>query len=380
MAAAATAAPTEAVGGGELVVGFVLIGPKDDKGWSEAHYHAAEYVEQKVPGVKKLVVEALDPNVTLEQIVQNMKKEGAKLIFTTSDAFQVDTLALAKKMPDLTFINVSGDDVLKGTAPDNLGNVMGRMEYMKMVGGCAAALATQTKSIGYLGPLINDETRRLAVSAFLGARYCYETYRKGDPKDLKFEVKWIGYWFYQAGKTLDPTEVANGFFSGGADVVMSGIDSQDALVVAKQRADKGEQVWAVPYDYSGACASGPKVCLGVPYFNWGPAYVKIVSDFKAGTWKKDWEWLGPDWKNINDPDTSNVGFAYGDALTADQKTTLEGFVKDMGDGKVNLFTGPLNYQSGKVFLEAGKVATDQQIWYMPELLEGMIGESEAKTP
>jgi simple sugar transport system substrate-binding protein len=52
----------------------------------------------------------------------------------------------------------------------------------------------------------------------------------------------------------------------------------------------------------------------------------------------------------------------------------------MGDGKVNLFTGPLNYQSGKVYLEAGKVATDQQIWYMPELLEGMIGESEAKTP
>lgn len=362
----------------QLVVGYVLVGPKEDKGWSEAHFRAAEYVEKKLPGVKKTVVEALDPKITLEQIVRGMKEEGAKLIFTTSDFFQVDTTELAKKNPDITFINVSGDAVLKKEAPPNLGNVMGKMEYMKMVGGCAAALATEKKSIGYLGPLINEETRRLAVSAYLGARYCYETYRKGNPADLKFEVKWIGFWFYQPGVTLDPTEVTNSFFNGGADVVMSGIDTTEAIVIAKQRADKGEKVWAVPYDYRGACELGPKVCLGVPYFNWGPAYLKIVSDFKDGKWKQSWDWNGPDWNDINNPDTSHVGYILGEALTAEQKTTLEGFIKDMASDKVNLFTGPLKYQSGKVFLEAGKKATDSEIWYMPELLEGMKGDSQAK--
>jgi simple sugar transport system substrate-binding protein len=384
--AAPTAAATQAAGAsvasGQLVVGFVLVGPKEDKGWSEAHFRAAEYVEGKLAGVKKVIVEKLNPadqpNVTLEQVVQGMKAEGAKLIITTSDAFQVDTLAVAKKMPDLTFINVSGDDVLKGAAPSNLGNVMGRVEYMKMIGGCAAALATQTKSIGYLGPLINDETRRLASSAYLGARYCYQTYRKGDPKELKFEVKWIGFWFNIPGVTLDPTEVSNSFFNGGADVVMSGIDTTEAIVVAKQRADKGEKVWAVPYDYKGACEIGPTVCLGVPYFNWGPAYLKLIGDFKDGKWKQSWDWNGPDWKDINNPDTSHVGFVYGNALTADQKSTLDTFTKDLGSGSVNLFTGPLNYQSGKTYLEAGKAATDQQIWYMPELLEGMTGASQAK--
>jgi len=44
-------------------------------------------------------------------------------------------------------------------------NIMGRMEYMKEIAGCAAALTTQTGQIGYLGPLINDETRRLSSSA-----------------------------------------------------------------------------------------------------------------------------------------------------------------------------------------------------------------------
>ena len=50
---------------------------------------------------------------------------------------------------------------------------MGRMEYGKMMAGCAAALTTKTGKIGYLGPLINDETRRLAASAYLGAKYCW---------------------------------------------------------------------------------------------------------------------------------------------------------------------------------------------------------------
>lgn len=364
----------------DLVVGFVLVGPQQDGGWSEAHFHATEYLTAKVPGVKTIILDKLNPadrpNVTLEQTVDNMKDEGAKLIFTTSDDFKVDTLAVAKKYPDITFINVSGDDVLTGSAPSNEGNVMGRMEPMKMIAGCAAALNTQTKSIAYLGPLINDETRRLASSVYLGAKYCYKTYRNGDPKDLKFEVKWIGFWFNIPGVTLDPIEVANSFYNGGADVVVSGLDTTAAIDVAGQRAAKGEKVFAVPYDYKDACKKAPTACLGVPYFNWGPAYVKIVSDYKAGNWKQAWDWLGPNWKDINNVDTSNVGFIYGDALTADQKTTLDKFIADLGSGKLNLFSGPLNYQDGSVYLKDGESATDQQIWYLKQLLEGMKGDSQ----
>ncbi len=365
----------------DLIVGFILVGPQEDKGWSEAHYTAAQYVEQKIPGVKKIILDKLNtadrPNITLDQVVDGMKSEGATLIFTTSDAFQDDTTATAKKNPDITFINVSGDEVLKGTAPKNLGNVMGRMEYMKMVGGCAAALASQKGSIGYLGPLINDETRRLASSAFLGARYCYEKYRKLDPAKLQFQVLWIGFWFNIPGVTQNPTEVANQFYDSGTDVVMSGIDTPEAIVVAKQRADKGEKVFAVPYDYKGACALGPKVCLGVPYFNWGPAYVKIIGDFKAGNWKQSWDWNGPDWKDINNVDTSAVGFVKGDGLTKDQQDTLDKFIAELANG-LNLFTGPMNYQDSTVFLDPGKPATDSQIWYLKQLLQGMKGDSAPK--
>ncbi|XXU69223.1 hypothetical protein WME78_17410 [Sorangium sp. So ce1097] len=42
---------------------------------------------------------------------------------------------------------------------------------------------------------MNDETRRLVTAAYLGARHCWETYRKKKPEELTFKVTWIGFWF-----------------------------------------------------------------------------------------------------------------------------------------------------------------------------------------
>ncbi len=38
--------------------------------------------------------------------------------------------------------------------------------------------------------------------------------------------------------------------------------------------------------------------------------------------------------------------------------------------------GPLNFQDGTAFLADGEAATDIQVWYLPQLLEGMEGRSE----
>jgi simple sugar transport system substrate-binding protein len=363
-----------------ITVGVVLVGPQNDHGWSEAHFHAVEYLKQKLPNVETIVVDKVNsadrPGVTLEQIVDDMISRGATVIFTTSDDFKADTLAAAKKHPDVTFIHISGDSVLAGTAPANLGNYMGRMEYGKMIAGCAAALTTATGKIGYLGPLINEETRRLASSAYLGAKYCWTTYRNQPAADLKFTVTWIGFWFNIPGTTLDPTQVVNEFHNNGVDVVMSGIDTTEATAVTKQKAEQGQKVWVVPYDFKNACAEAPNVCLGVPYFNWGPAYVKLVGQVRDKSWKPAFEWAGPDWKNINDADTSAVGFAKGDGLSADNSATLDKFIAGLADGSIVLFKGPLNYQDGTEFLKDGQTADDKQIWYLPQLLEGMEGKSQ----
>ena len=193
---------------------------------------------------------------------------------------------------------------------------------------------------------------------------------------MRFNVEWIGFWFYIPGVTADPTEVANDMFDQGADVILSGIDTHEALLVADERAAAGERVLAVPYDYEGACADAPQVCLGVPYFNWGPGYLNIAQAVMEGTWEQSWEWAGPDWDDINNRDTSAVGFLKGPALSVEHTAQVEQFIDGLTDGSLDLFQGPLNYQDGTSFLIEGEVASDEQIWYMPQLLAGMEGLSD----
>lgn len=363
----------------EFTIGLVLVGPYNDHGWSEAHYQAGKYVEEKLPGTTMIYLDKLNPadrkGTTLEQVVEDMVSQGADMIFTTSDDFADDTDTVAAKYPDTPFIHISGDHALTGKAPKNVANYMGRMEYMKAVAGCAAALRTESKTIGYLGPLINDETRRLAASAYLGCRECYERYREGDPDELRFIVTWIGFWFNIPGVTLDPTEVANNLFDAGVDVLLSGIDTTEAIVVAGQRHDRGEKVWAIPYDFEDACEVKPEICLGTPYFNWGPAYVRYVEAARAGKFEQDWEWEGPYWKDINSHDKSAVGYRFGAALSEEDEKNLQDYIERLASGKSKLFVGPLKLQDGTQYLADGEEATDDQIWHLPQLLEGMEGAS-----
>ena len=172
-------------------------------------------------------------------------------------------------------------------------NIMGRMEYGKMMAGCAAALSTKTGQIGYLGPLINDETRRLAASAYLGAKHCWTEYAGKDAADLKFKVTWIGFWFNIPGFTSDPTQVANEFINTGYDVIISGIDTTEGLTEAKKAADAGKEVFAVPYDFIGSCEEGAVsvwVCptsTGVP-----PIWRQLALPWKV-TFKSNFQWNGP---------------------------------------------------------------------------------------
>lgn len=367
----------------QFVFGMLLVGPYNDNGWSQAHYEAGLYLEEKL-GAKMVYLDKVNPadrpGTTPDQLAEELVAQGAKLVIFNSDDMKDASTTFAKNNPDVYVIMASGDQVW----PDgktyeelpNLMNIMGRMEYGKMMGGCAAALATETGKIGYLGPLINDETRRLAASAYLGAKYCYEK-AGGDPASLEFKVTWIGFWFNIPGVTLDPVQVSNDFYTTDYDVVISGIDNPVNLGEAAKLKAEGKNVSGVAYDYVAACEAAPDVCLGVPYFNWGPEYVKAITSAVDGSWQSQFLWVAPDWSDINNLDTSTVGFEKGAALSEEDAAMLDEFIAELAGG-LNLWTGPINLQDGSAYLADGEVASDQQVWYLPQLLEGMEGLSASE--
>jgi simple sugar transport system substrate-binding protein len=265
------------------------------------------------------------------------------------------------------------------------------MEIPRMLAGCAAALTTQTGKIGYLGALINPETRRLASSSYLGARYCYENYRDMNPDDLVFDVVWIGFWFNIPGVTLDPTEVATNFFDTGADVIISGIDTTEAITVAGSY--EGDiPTYAIPYGNINGCSEAPDACLGAAFYNWGPAYLDVVEAVAAGTWEQSWDFLPPVWDEISDEgfymgeDTSVIGFVVGDGLSEENQATLTEFattIAEFQNAEENaesffLWEGPLNLQDGTVLAEEGESVPIIDIWFLPQLLEGMLGASTSE--
>ena len=366
--------------------GMILVGSQSDHGWSQAHYEAGLYVleQLRLPADAMIVLDRVNPadrpGTSIESVVDDMVAQGARLVFATSDDMKDGIEAAAAAHPGVPMIWSSGDSAwaegenYRGDLT-NLGNVMGRMEYGQMIAGCAAALTTRTGRIGYLGPLINDETRRLVNSTYLGARYCYQTYRGEDPASLRFEVKWIGFWFDIPGVTLAPTSVTDELFAAGADVVVSGLDTTEALLRAGDLAASGKTVWAIPYNFDGACAGAPSVCLGVPYFNWGPAYLDTTRSVIDEHFDAQWSWLGPDWRDIDDRHRGAVGWRPGEGLSMDAAAELDDFIAGLGNGSIQLYVGPLDWQDGTRFLVDGEQATDFQIWYAGQLLEGIIGDS-----
>lgn len=369
--------------------GMILVGPQNDQGWSQAHYEAGQYVLEQLglPEEAMIVLDKVNvadrPETSVESVVADMIGQGAQIVFATSDDMRDGIEAAAAAHPEVPMIWSSGDtswDEGLNYKPelDNLGTTMGRMYFGKFIAGCAAGLTTQTGSIGYVGPLINDETRRLVNSVYLGAEYCYTEYRGMHPGSLEFEVKWIGFWFNIPGFTLDPTQVTNEFLAGGADVIVSGIDTTEALIRVGQVAEAGDEVWAIPYDFEGACGNASEVCLGVPYFNWGPEYVDIIQSVADGSFESSFNWFGPDWDDITNEDTSGVGWVNGDGLSAEAAADLETFIEGLGSGDIELFVGPLNYQDGSTYLTDGEKATDVQLWYTEQLLEGIVGASSSE--
>ncbi|MCP3666161.1 MAG: BMP family ABC transporter substrate-binding protein [Gammaproteobacteria bacterium] len=363
-----------------ITFGLLLVGPHNDHGWSQAHYEGGHYLEKKLPGSKMIYVDKVNPadrpGLTIPMVVDDLVDKGAQIIVANSDDMKDGIREAAQMHPDVKFVHISGDDVLTGKASANLSNLMGQMEYGKMMAGYVAALSSKTGKIAYLGPLINDETRRLASSAYLGARYAWTEVLGRPAEDLKFKVSWIGFWFNIPGVTSDPSQVARNFIDTGHDVIISGIDTTEALTVADQKRREGSDVYAVPYDYVGSCGSDSEACLGVPYYTWGPDYVRLAKSAMDGSWKQQWIWSGPDWKGINDQDSSAIGFVSGAALSGENQVKLDHFVAQLGSGEINLFQGPLNYQDGSPFLKAGEKASEKQIWYMKQLLDGMDGASK----
>ncbi len=107
--ATTASAPTQAPKA--ITFGYILVGPYNDSGWSQATYDGGQYVVNKLPGTKMIYIDNAfsHQGTTPAQLAEQLLAQGANVIIFNSDSFMDDSNTFAAAHPDIPTIMLSGD-------------------------------------------------------------------------------------------------------------------------------------------------------------------------------------------------------------------------------------------------------------------------------
>jgi basic membrane protein A len=344
VALAVGTAPGSAKSNAAFKAAWIYVGPHNDGGWSQAHDQGRLAVK-KALGSK--VVTTYKENVPegpqVAQVIDQLIRDGNKIIFATSFGYQPAMVAAAKKHPDVYFEMATGY-----LSSKNMADYYGAGEDAIYLSGIAAGAATKSGTVGYVVPFAIPEVIRHTNAFTLGVQ-------KAHP-GAKVKIVWTNSWYDPAKET----KAAQNLHAAGADVIGQNVDSP----AAGQYAETAGLPW-VGYD-SNAKKFAPKSWLTAAVYNWGPYYVKRVQEAMNGTWK-----TGSYYGSIKD------GFAllapYGPGVSAATKKLIASEKAKIVSGKWNEFSGPIYDQSGKLRIKAGSRASLGDLMSMNYLVKGVVG-------
>jgi basic membrane protein A len=208
---------------------------------------------------------------------------------------------------------------------------------------------TKSNVLGYVAAFPIPEVLQ-GINAFIkGARSV-------NPK-AELRVIWVNSW-YDPGKER---QAATTLMSQDADVITHHTDSTAVVQAAEE---KGKYAFGYHSDMS---KYGPNAHLTSTTHLWGDYYTSVIKEVQAGTWKPTSTW---------------GGYAQGmiklaplnDAIPADLRQRIGDMEKQMTDGSLHAFAGPIVDQAGKTVVAAGTNMSDDQLNSMNYYLEGVVSK------
>ena len=245
-------------------VGYLLVGPKNDGGWSMRHEQGFQSLTKyghKVTGIE------MAPEAEAAKLLGKLARKN-DIVFATSFGYMDGMAKAAEKHPDTVFMHATG---YKGndTNFDNYGCMSYQARYLT---GIAAGMMTKTNKIGVVGSYPIPEIVRNINALTLGAQSV-------NP-DIEVNVIWINSWF-DPPKDMD---AANALLEGGNDILYTTTDSPSVVVVAQKAWKRdGKEVWSMGND-APMGENGPDRYITGMMFHWSGLYQQLVSEVANGTW------------------------------------------------------------------------------------------------
>ena len=323
---------------------WIYVGPHNDGGWSQAHDQGRLYVQKHLGSkVQTTYKENVPEGPQVAQVIDQLVRDGNKIIFATSFGFQPAMDAASKKYPDVKFEMATGTIIHK-----NMAEYYGRGEDAIYLSGIAAGAATKTGTVGYVVPFAIPEVIRHTNAFALGVQ-------KAHP-GAKVKIIWTNSWFAPDKEK----KAAENLRSAGADVIGQNVDSP----AAGQFAESAKVPW-VGYD-SDAQKFARHSWLTAAVYNWGPYYLKRTTAAMNGTWK-----TGNYYGSLKDGFTKLA--PYGPGVSAATKKLIAQQKALIVSGKWNEFAGPIYDQSGKLRIKKGHRPTFNELYSMNYLVKGVVG-------
>ncbi len=341
----ATDKSTETADGDVIKAAWVYVGPINDGGWTQAHDEGRMAVEEELGDkVETTYKENVPEGPEAKQVMEDLIKDGNKIIFATSFGYGDVLAELAEEHPDVYFEHATG-----AATADNLAIYYGASEDTIYLTGIAAGAAIpEGGSVGFVAPFPIPEVIRHINAFELGVQETNPT--------ATTKVVWTNTWF-------DPEterKAADSLIADGVDAIASGQDSP-----ASGEAAKAEGLPFVGYD-SDQSENLSDVWLTASLYNWGPYYTQRIEAAADGSWE-----TGSYYGGIKDGFVTLAPFGTG--VSDETKALIEEKQAAIADGSFYPLTGPLMDQDGTEKVADGTKMTLEEILSMDWFIEGVEG-------
>jgi len=246
-------------------VGYVLVGPKNDGGWSMRHHDGFQSLKKH--GYKVSMVEMVPEAESAKVFLKLARKHD--IVFATSFGYMDPMVKAASKAPDTIFMHATG---YKGN-DKNMDNYVCHSFQARYLTGIAAGMLTKSNKIGVVGSHPIPEIIRNINALTIGAQSV-------NP-NISVNIVWINSWF-DPPKDMD---AAKALLDAGNDILFTTTDSPSVVTLAQSAWKKqGKEVWSMGND-APMGSNGPDRYVTGMIFNWNLLYKHIVDQLAAGKLK-----------------------------------------------------------------------------------------------
>lgn len=329
-----------------IKVGVIhLSDPAEGSGYTYTHDIGIMGMQQNLGLSDSQIIRMINVNDSDKEATRKAIKEcideGCNIIFSTSWGYMETTAQMAEEYPDVYFSHGTG----YMSNGKNFNNYFGRIYQPRYLSGIVAGMNTKTNKIGYVAAMGTENSEVTGgIDAFALGVYSVNP-------SAQIYVKVTNSWYDPEAEKA----AASTLLDMNCDVITQHCDTTYPQLLAQQK-----NVYSIGYN-SDMSKDAPDACLCSVIWNWSAYYTAAVQSVIDGTWDGSNYYGG-----MNENLVGITQLAYFCKSGTQQK--VDEAKKDIISGKLGIFDGVIETNTGTTVGENGKTLKDSDItgninWY-----------------